>query len=115
MQTRPEGVLAEVLARCGVAAEAVSVEWDDLCQEDVLSFRGTAFSSQTMACLADLYLTFPSRFVFPSDDLQAAFEAAVRQTPAMLSMAAARRAHQQALLDTHGLADFRLSMRARKA
>lgn len=107
MHTRPEGMLAEALTKCGVCADAVAVEWDDLCQENVLSFSGDEFSRASLACLAELFLTFPSRFVFASDELQTAFDDAVGQSPAMLTQVAAGRVRRQALLGAHGLADFR--------
>jgi hypothetical protein len=72
--------LVEALAKCGVDVAFVEMEWDDLCQEDVLTFSSAHFSNETLARLADLFLKFPSRFVFPSVDLQNAFDRIAAKT-----------------------------------
>ena len=86
MAGNPEGLLADALVACGVAPELVEVRWDALCQEEVLTFGGDSFSDQVLTCLAELYLTFPSSFVFTSGEAQERFDEAVRQTPAMTSV-----------------------------
>lgn len=106
MGDRPHGLLAEALASCGVDPAQVDVEWDALCQEDALTFSGVQFSEDTLARLAELFLTFPSRFVFASDDLQDAFEHMVRKTPYMLRAEEESQRHRRKVLETRGLSNF---------
>jgi hypothetical protein len=106
MGDRPNKLLAEGLASCGVDPNDVDVEWDSLCQEDALTFSGLQFSEDTLRRLAELYLTFPSRFVFASDDLQDAFEHMVRKTPAMLTAEEEGQRERRKMLETRGLANF---------
>ena len=61
----------------------VSVERDDLCQQDVLSFSGAEISKLSLDRLAKLALLWPSRFVFATDDLQDEFEQSVRKSVAV--------------------------------
>ena len=106
MGAHPDGWLADALTACGVAPDQVKVERDDLCQEDVLTLVDADFPDEALAALADLYLTFPSRFVFATDALQNAFDSAVMKTPAMVRSRAdlARRMKQK--LEDAGLSGF---------
>lgn len=106
MGHRPEGLLAEALSSCGVDPDQVDVEWDALCQEHALTLSRTEVPEETLARLAELYLTFPSRFVFASDDLQNAFEEQVRKTPAMVAAEQQRERDRRTLLETRGLSKF---------
>ena len=54
MDQRSDGPLVEALARCGIDAALVEMEWDDLCREEVITFSGARFSHETLARLADL-------------------------------------------------------------
>jgi len=85
----------------------VNVEWDALCQEDALTFWDMQFSEDTLARLAELYLTFPSRFAFASDDLQDAFEHSVRTRPSMLRAELEGQRERRKMLETRGLSDFK--------
>lgn len=102
----PDGRLATALVACGVDPLQVKIEWDGLCQEDVLTFLDASFADATLSALADLYLTFPSRFVFATDALQEAFEAAVTITPAMVRARAKLVEDQKQKLEDAGLASF---------
>lgn len=106
MDAHPEGWLADALITCGVAPDQVKVERDDLCQEDVLTFLGADFADETLATLADLYLTFPCRFVFATDALQNAFDTAVMKTPAMVRSRADLAGQLQQKLEDAGLSGF---------
>lgn len=106
MNIHPDGPLADALVACGVVPEQVTIERDDLCQEDVLTFGGDQFSAETLARLAELSLKFPNRFVFATDALQDAFEAAVMTSPAMLKSLAAFDRGQKQQLEDAGLASF---------
>src|SRR4051812_40640173 len=101
-----DGPLVEALARCGIDAALVEMEWDDLCREEVVTFSGAHYSHETLARLADLYLTFPTRFVFPSDDLQNAFDRAVLNTPAMQKAREDGARERRTRLKARGLANF---------
>jgi hypothetical protein len=106
MADRPDGLLADALAACGVDPKLVEIETDDLCQEDVLTIAGVSHSDTTLACLADLYLTFPSRFVFATTDLQETFERLVMNAPAMLKMRNQMERDEKQLLEAADLAAF---------
>ena len=106
MGVQPEGWLADALIKCGTAPDQVSIERDDLCQEDVLTFVGD-FTDETLAALAELYLAFPSRFVFATNALQDAFDAAVMKTPAMVRSRAVLAGQQKQQLEDAGLSGFR--------
>lgn len=106
MGNPPHRLLADALTACGVEPKLVEVEWDSLCQEDVLTFSGSQFSDETLSSLADLYLRFPSRFVFASDGLQEAFESAVEKTPAMARLRGVFEQKQAAKLESMGLSSF---------
>ncbi|HEY1224635.1 MAG TPA: hypothetical protein VGE54_05345 [Brevundimonas sp.] len=102
----PDGRLAAALVACGVDPVQVKIEWDGLCQEDVLTFLDASLAGATLSALADLYLTFPSRFVFATDALQEAFEAAVTATPAMVRSREALAKGQKQKLEDAGLSSF---------
>ena len=86
MSEHPTGLLADVLSACGVDARCVEIEWDDLCQEDALTFAGDHHPDTTLNRLADLSLTFPSRFVFATDAPQDSFERMVMASPVILKL-----------------------------
>ncbi|WP_271144956.1 hypothetical protein [Brevundimonas sp. NIBR10] len=98
--------MADALIACGVNPEEVDVERDDLCREDVLTFSTTDFSKANLDGLAELYLSFPSRFVFASDDLDETFQAAVSQSPRILELQYRLRTQQADWLKAKGLAGF---------
>ena len=106
MDGQPEGPLADALKACGVDRRLVTVEWDSLCQEDVLIFSGADFSNATLVGLADLHLAFPSRFVFETDSLQRAFEHVVIASPAMQKLRAESDREQKGSLVASGLSAF---------
>ena len=106
MGVHPENQLADALIACGVNPEEVDVERDDLCQEDVLIFSETDFSHANLVCLAELYLSFPSRFVFASDDLDETFQTIVSQSPRILELQGQLRTHQADWLKDKGLDGF---------
>jgi hypothetical protein len=83
---RPEGRLAKALLNCGANPELVDVEWDQDCQEDIITFQGDPLPGATLAKLAWLYLSGASQFVFPSADEQEAFERALSNNPLMRHM-----------------------------
>jgi hypothetical protein len=99
-------LLAYALRKCGVDPDLVEVEWDDLCQEDVLTFACPQLSSRAVEGLADLYLTFPSRFVFASEEVQEAFERAVRNSPWVLQAVEDGHRDRRNRLRLRGLSDF---------
>jgi len=102
----PTGGLADALGLCGVNYEEVKLERDELCQEDVLTFSATDLSDEVLTLLADLYLSFPSRFVFSSDELEDAFERIVSQSPRMVALREQAANQQRAWLETQGLLNF---------
>lgn len=106
MGTRPTGALADALVACGVSLDYVEVEWDELCQEDVLTFAGDGFPSQVLERLAELYLTFPSRFEFAADDLNSAFARAVSASPKMVNSRRSMERQMELSLEEEGLAAF---------
>ena len=106
MSGHPTGALATALQGCGVDPLQVTIVWDDLCEEDELTFPGAALSGETLRLLADLYLTFPCRFRFETDDLQKAFKRALRAAPAMIERTAEIQGKRRALLEEKGLAAF---------
>lgn len=70
----------------GVKPEDVKVDWDDLCQEDVVTFAAASIPNAVLIELADLYLRFPSRFVFASEDLDGVFQGIVSASPKMIAL-----------------------------
>jgi hypothetical protein len=100
-------MLNEALVACGVDPKQVDVTWDDLCQEEVLTFEDPSFPDAVLENLAEFNLTFPSRFVFANDELQAAFERLVSQSPKMLALKADLDRQYGEHLDVVGLSAFR--------
>lgn len=107
MTEHPTGTLADALSACGVDLRQVEIEWDELCQEDVLTFADKAYSERTMKGLADVYFTFPSRFVFATDALQAAFERTVGDSPRMRRWRDELDESQRRFLETANLSAFK--------
>jgi len=98
MGAHPTGDLADALISCGIKPVEVKVEWDADCQEDVLTFSASKIPNAALIDLADLYLSWPSRFVFASEDLEKAFQD-------ILSDQALNQQHEW--LKTQGLSAFR--------
>lgn len=84
----------------------VRLERDDLCQEDVLTFAAANIPNAVLIELADLYLSFPSRFVFASDELGEAFQRLVSASPRMVALQDQARREQYEWLATRGLSGF---------
>lgn len=82
------------------------MEWDDLCQEDVFTFAGVQFSDENLERLAELYLTFPSRFEFETQDLNGRFERIVSKSPRMLELRRDAEQDMEDRLEAEGLTDF---------
>lgn len=106
MGTHPEGRLADLLISCGVDPEDVHVERDEPCQEDVLTFSAPRLPQATLVSLAELHLTFPSRFVFASGALNDAFRRIVSQSPGMVALRDQLHGQRQEWLRTRGLSAF---------
>lgn len=106
MGDHPTGPLADALMSCGIKPEDVKVEWDDLCQEDVLTFAAANIPDAVLVDLADLYLSFPSRFVFASEELDDAFQRLVSASPRMVALRDQARRQQHEWLATRGLSGF---------
>jgi hypothetical protein len=106
MGVHPTGGLADALISCGIAPENVEVEWDDLCQEDVLTFSAKSIPDEVLVNLAELYLSCPSRFVFASEDLEDTFQVLVSKSPRMVALRDQLRNQQQEWLETRGLSAF---------
>ena len=106
MGYHPTGPLADALMSCGIEPDEVKVEWDDLCQEDVLTFAAVNIPNAVLIELADLYLSFPSRFVFASEELDDAFQRTVSELPKMVAQRDQARREQREWLATRGLSSF---------
>lgn len=106
MSDHPTGPLADALLSCGIKPEDVKVDRDDLCQEDVLTFAGANISKAVLIELADLYLSFPSRFVFASEELDDAFQRIVSASPKMVALRDQAHREQHEWLATRGLSGF---------
>jgi hypothetical protein len=106
MGDHPTGPLVDALMSCGIKPEDVKVEWDDLCQEDVLTFAAANIPDAVLVDLADLYLSFPSRFVFASEELDDAFQRLVSAHPRMVALRDQARRQQHEWLATRGLSGF---------
>lgn len=105
MLTGADG-LAEALADCGVAAQDVEIEWDDLAQDFVVSFTSEQAPDPDLDRLAALCLRFGSRFVFPNPELQAAFDRSVRASPVMARLLEELKQDRQARIRSAGLEHF---------
>ena len=103
----PSGALASALTKCGVDPKNVSIEYDDLCQEEVLTFAEGPYSASTLASLAELFLTFGCSFVFPDEMLQERFEKAVQSTPQMLTLIGQLEQGRMGRIEAAGLSEFR--------
>ncbi|MGH6978282.1 MAG: hypothetical protein ACRED4_03165, partial [Brevundimonas sp.] len=106
MSEHPTGLLEDALSACGVDPRFVEIEWDDLCQEDVLTFAGDHHPDTTLNRLADLSLTFPSRFVFATDALQDSFERMVMASPVILKLREEFERDQRRVLEAANLSMF---------
>lgn len=106
MGDHPTGPLADALMSCGIQPGDVKIDWDDLCQEDVLTFAAANIPDAVLIELADLYLSFPSRFVFASEELDNAFQRTVSVSPTMVALRDQARREQQEWLATSGLSNF---------
>lgn len=106
MAIHPTGGLADALISCGIRPEDVKLDRDDLCQEDVLTFSAPNLPSSVLVDLAELYLSFPSRFVFASDALDEAFQRVVSASPRMVALQDQARREQSEWLATRGLSGF---------
>lgn len=82
------------------------MQWDELRQHEVLSFAGVEFSDAVLARLADIYLGFPSQFVFAKSHLQAAFDRAVAQHTRRLELRSEVEHTQRQALEASGLSAF---------
>ncbi len=106
MGDHPIDPLADALMSCGIKPEDVKVDRDDLCQEDVLTFSAANIPDAVLIRLADLYLSFPSRFVFASEELDDAFQRIVSASPRMVALRDQARWEQHEWLTTRGLSGF---------
>lgn len=106
MGDHPTGRLADALMSCGIKPEDVKVDWDDLCQEDVLTFAAANIPNAVLVELADLYLSFPSRFVFASEELDDTFQCIVSASPRMVALQDQSRRRQHEWLAARGLSSF---------
>lgn len=107
MRIEPKDPLFQLLKACGVDPADVEIALDDLCQENVLTFGGgQGIADTTLSRLAELSLTFPSRFVFASQGVQARFDAAIRNTPRMQAASAEMDRDRIRLRAAHGLSGF---------
>jgi hypothetical protein len=106
MGDHPTGGLADALISCGIVPEDVKVDRDDLCQEDIITFSAADIPTTVLTALADLYLSFPSRFVFASEELDDAFQGIVSASPRMVALRDQARIEQHEWLTTRGLSAF---------
>ncbi|MEN5051784.1 hypothetical protein [Brevundimonas naejangsanensis] len=106
MGVHPTGGLADALISCGINPEDVKVEWDDVCQEDVLIFSTAHIPNAVLTDLADLYLSFSSRFVFASEDLEKAFQSMVSKSPRLVALRDQALNQQHEWLKTRALSAF---------
>lgn len=106
MGDHPTGPLADALMSCGMKPEDVKVEWDDLCREYVLTFAAAGIPDAVLLDLADLHLSFPSRFVFASEELDDAFRRLVSASPRMVALRDQASRQQHEWLAARGLSGF---------
>lgn len=106
MGVHPTGGLADALISCGIKPDDVKVDRDDLCQEDVLTFSTTNIPNAVLIELADLHLSFPSRFVFASEELADAFQGIVSASPRIVALQDQARNERREWLTTRGLSAF---------
>lgn len=107
MCAHPTGDLADALISCGIKPVEVKVEWDADCQEDVLTFSASKIPNAALIGLADLYLSWPSRFVFASEDLEKAFQDILSKLPRLVALRDQALNQQHEWLKTQGLSAFR--------
>ncbi|WP_312595036.1 MULTISPECIES: hypothetical protein [Brevundimonas] len=107
MGAHPTGDLADALISCGIKPVDVKVEWDADCQEDVLTFSAAKIPNGVLIDLADLYLSFPTRFVFASEDLETAFQGILSKSPRLVALRDQALDQQHEWLKTRGLSAFR--------
>lgn len=107
MGVHPTGDLADALISCGINPVEVKVEWDADCQEDVLTFSASKIPNAVLIDLADLYLSWPSRFVFESEDLEEAFQDILSKLPRLVALRDQALNQQHEWLKTRSLSAFR--------